>query len=414
MMKPQASLSLAVGVVLTACHSVTEAPRATSLLAKFATAPTVMMTDLGTLGPEPGVCPLRLSESIDVNERGLVVGWSDSACAGPRGFIWDNGTMTTLGTVLPVAVNNHDQIVGLVGDVATGGGIFPFGPTRGFLLEDGAMTDLGTLGGDRTVVSAVNDHGQIVGSSATATSAIHAFLWHVGAMTDLGTLGGDWSEAIAVNDHGQVVGNSHSATGTTHAFVWRDGTMRDLGTLGGARSVARAMNDRGQIVGASATATGETHAFLWQDGVMTDLGTLGEGSSDAHAVNNHGQVAGLAGSDTRVPRVFLWQDGTMTELANPQPSNHGFSGLLRMNDRAQIVGAIRFAVPLRGGTCFLWQDGAIVDLGGVGNTVALNKHGQIVGWVYTFSDPFRHATLWTVGRPDHQPVQMAAGAGEGP
>jgi len=409
-MRSPACVFLAASALLAACRNTTEPLRPPTALAMagLSTPPTITLTDLGTLGPGPGFCLLPLSEAIDVNERGLVVGWSDSACV-PRGFVWDNGTMTSLGTVLPVAVNNHDQIVGLVGDVATGNGIFPFGPTRGFLLEGGTMTDLGTLGGDRTVVGAVNDHGQIVGSSATATGALHAFLWQDGGMTDLGALGGDWSAAIAVNDHGQVVGNSATASGATHGFLWLDGVMTDLGTLGGAMSEARAVNDRGQIVGRSATVTGETHAFLWQDGAMTDLGTLGEPSSDAHSVNNHGQIAGVAGSTTGVPRVFLWQDGTMSDLGNPQPSNIGFNGLLKMNDRAQIVGAIRFAASLRGGTCFLWQDGTITPLGGVGNTVALNKHDQIVGWVFTGSDPFRHATMWTVGRPENP---IAAGAGD--
>ena len=47
-------------------------------------------------------------------------------------------------------------------------------------------------------------------------------------MTALGTLGD--ARAYAINDKGQVVGSSTTAEGTSYAFLWENGTMRDLGT----------------------------------------------------------------------------------------------------------------------------------------------------------------------------------------
>jgi probable HAF family extracellular repeat protein len=84
------------------------------------------------------------------------------------------------------------------------------------------------------------------------------------SITDLGTLpGGYESIAYGINNRGQVVGYSTTASGEYHAFLWEDGEMTDLGTLGGAYSVAYGINSRGQVVGYSASASGENHAVLW-------------------------------------------------------------------------------------------------------------------------------------------------------
>jgi len=118
------------------------------------------------------------------------------------------------------------------------------------------------------------------------------------SIIDLGTLGGTYSAAQAINNRGEIVGESSTASGELHAFLWQDGTMIDLGTLGGTSSSARGINERGQVVGSSTTASGESRAFLWQDGTMFDLGTLGGPSigSSANAINNRGQVVGGSGT----------------------------------------------------------------------------------------------------------------------
>src|SRR5437899_360015 len=90
------------------------------------------------------------------------------------------------------------------------------------------ITDLGTLGRRYrdSGASAINERGQVVGDSATASGKQHAFLWQNGKMTDLGTLGRAYTDsgAVAINDRGQVVGTSFTATVTQtgkhgHAFL---------------------------------------------------------------------------------------------------------------------------------------------------------------------------------------------------
>src|SRR5215217_5313453 len=126
------------------------------------------------------------------------------------------------------------------------------------------MTILDPLGSFYSEALAVNDQGQIVGSSfvGSSTSIHHAVVWNSGVPTDLGTLGGSLSVANDINASGQIVGYSTlPGDGSSHAVLWNNGTIIDLGCLPGGRYCeARSINKSGQIVGFSETASGAYHA----------------------------------------------------------------------------------------------------------------------------------------------------------
>jgi probable HAF family extracellular repeat protein len=137
-------------------------------------------------------------------------------------------------------------------------------------------------------------------------------------LVDVGVIAGNWSVAVAINDLGQVVGTScvEECHGTmdppptpAHAFFWTEGGgVEDLGTLPGyVRSSAYDINDLGQILGdvgcymsdagCGGTASGEV--VLWQKAgdhwTATRLGIpllFPGGDGD---INNSGQFV-LAGS----------------------------------------------------------------------------------------------------------------------
>jgi probable HAF family extracellular repeat protein len=78
-------------------------------------------------------------------------------------LIWENNQIIQMGTIgglptAPTAINNKGQATGIYFNGAV---------NRGFIWQDGVTTDLGTLPGDDFVeADGINDRGQIVGSRA--------------------------------------------------------------------------------------------------------------------------------------------------------------------------------------------------------------------------------------------------------
>lgn len=187
------------------------------------------------------------------------------------------------------------------------------------------LRDLGTLGGDAGRANAINSNGEVVGS-AEISGFHHAFLWtEAGGMRDLGTLaGGGATAAYAINNLGQVVGTSRSPSGEVRMFLWTEGDgMRDLGVLGGRESAPYAINDNGVVVGTirgtgTDPSVSEWSSFYWTEaGGVQELGPPGT-ASVAFGINNAGQVVGgvdPTGGDEFLPA--LWRLPSMTPACTP-------------------------------------------------------------------------------------------------
>lgn len=178
------------------------------------------------------------SMATAVNNAGQVVGTRYTA-DGAHAFLWQAGIMTDLGTGYAWDVNDRGQVIGQN----------QIGGTGATMWYRGRTYDLGAPPGlDDWRPIAINGRGWIVGNGGLMTD--RAYLWRAGTFLDLGTLGGPGADVVGINDRGQILGISETASGGFHPFLWQNGRMIDLTTRGVPGDVTvDALGDHGQILG---------------------------------------------------------------------------------------------------------------------------------------------------------------------
>jgi probable HAF family extracellular repeat protein len=192
-----------------------------------------------------------------MNQLGQIVGNSSATF---EAFVWSNGVVRLLGKLGLEYWSNATDInnVGLTVGAAGGPDIsFPPSPLyHAVLFQGGQPSSIGFFpGGTLAGASAVNDRGEVVGSSNSESNASHAFVYRGGPLIDLGTLPEDFkSSAHDINNAGQIIGISEGAGEVTRPFLYQDGVMHDLNDLlkphsGWHLFHAGAINDKGQIIG---------------------------------------------------------------------------------------------------------------------------------------------------------------------
>ena len=307
------------------------------------------------------------------------------------------------------------------------------------------VTDLGNLkgvAGSSVIAIGLNEAGQVVGQSETASGDTHAFRTApnrvIKPVDDLGTLGGPFSAAYAINNLGQVVGDADLAPDANSVVVRRafrldpGSPMVDLGTLVPSGTVmafnssgARSINDAGIVVGYARVpldACGSvSHAFRTAPNAPiaplggNDLGTLVPPpytncrSSIAWGVNSAGVAVGNSAT--------VVSSGTPNHAFRTAPfvyridlNNFGWgnSTAFAVNDLGETVGEAQVVNtdPFVSPHAFI-SEGQIthrtIDIGTLGGSsssaTAINyrypNDSQVVGVAATTNNAALHAFLWT-------------------
>jgi probable HAF family extracellular repeat protein len=309
------------------------------------------------------------SAAYGINESGQVVGDSTLDRSGnvgrSRPVIWnDAGQPSELWSMsgpnpwggMPLAINNAAQVVGRYG---AGSGV----PLPSLTIRPGAafiwdsvqgMRDLGSLGGLNAEAVAINESGQVVGTSETPTGG-RAFIWDsVNGMRDLGSLGGTWSFGLGINKTGQVVGRSWGPNNVGEsAFIWDAvNGMRELESPTGGATRAVAINDAGQVLGYEIfSSTSAGGMVIWGAGIVFVPRQAGT-SLLPYDINNYGQVVGRFREPGDADNeAFLWEPDTgfvNLEDLIANGSNWDFNSAHAISDVGQIVGFGTFNGERRG------------------------------------------------------------------
>lgn len=222
--------------------------------------------ELGTLGGAS-------SSASAINNSGQLAGWAQTRSGESYATVWNGSVATQLekvdshgsasnlyeGSSSARGINDNGQIAGISG--------------RGGVLWEGTAVSTAL---PLTSANAINNSGAVVGMSHYSAcipdldQCIYSYhvptLWNDGEWTDLPTLGTDDGEALAINDGGQITGTSGG-----HAVLWDQTTPIDLNSFldasiiseGWVLTAATGINEKGWIVGSAVNNQNNiTHAFL--------------------------------------------------------------------------------------------------------------------------------------------------------
>jgi uncharacterized membrane protein len=242
-----------------------------------------------------------------INNAGQIVG-----SVGGSGFLRSGGISTTInapgtyGTIL-TSINDSGQIVGISFPNRD-----PRAPDAAFLLDGGSFSSITPRIPGVLIFSVspngINNAGTIVG---TYSLDVHAtpggsFIGSGGNYTALNVPGSipTSTAAYAINNAGPVLVQSSLGYGLYQPST---GIYSGLSLLafGTPNVVMNGLNDIDQIAGCYVDARGMEHGFVLTDGMLTNIDVPGAMFTDIQGINNAGQFIGYYDDASGNEHAFL-------------------------------------------------------------------------------------------------------------
>jgi probable HAF family extracellular repeat protein len=270
-----------------------------------------------------------------INDAGILVGQGhDQSGMGPVPYLYSNNAIS----LIPTGAYNYPGNYGVASSINNSNQVAGYA----YGLDNYAHAAIFQLGGSTTFINEfdwanlpifINNSGQVAGTNEKfppdfqQPSYRQAYLYGGQYAGSLGTLGGTYSVATGLNDAGQVIGFSATASGVDHPFLYTNGSMIDLGTLG-VSGTLNDINNAGVIVG-----SGSGGAFIYSGGTMQSLASVTDlsGSNfvslvNATSINNAGQIVGYGLTSSGEYHAFLLTSESLSPV--PEPSTYGTIGAL--------------------------------------------------------------------------------------
>jgi probable HAF family extracellular repeat protein len=267
--------------------------------------------------------------------------------------------------------------------------VFVIAPTLTAAAQDVTYTfeTIDPPDSELTILSGINNAGEIVGTYRDADKVIHGFLFSEGEFTIIDYPDATTTFAAGINDEGQIVGNYADSEGTAHAFLLVNGEFTDVDLPDA--TTASAINNAGEILGTYSSDDDIAHAFTLIGEEFTTIDYPDMPNTFGNGINDAGYIVGDTYCDSCDKRpAFVLQDEEFAGIEFPEAYA---SGAKDINNSDIIVGNYYEADSSQFGYDALKPRGFILDPDGNFTPIdfpdakgtspnAINDDGVIVGF----------------------------------
>ena len=225
--------------------------------------------------------------------------------------------------------------------------------------------------GDSYLVQKINNSGDIVGLFHDEQKRTRIFLWRKDKITHLPTLGGPSTIVTDINDNGEIVGWAdtlaklpNSEYYLSQAFLWKNGRIINLTPQSDKRSSAALINNQSDIL-----ISDDGEEFVWRNGVRLA----------------HRYFKGSYPNWTREGN-YIWHNGRLTQIMPLRGVRHGYYSVDGTNDSGVAIGSAETTFKPARRFAFLVLNGQMISLNSLIPTNqnwkmerahAINNRGQI-------------------------------------